>query len=81
MARQKETQTKPWVDAIEGYRLTGVSQVPYLGIELSDMGFRQYPSEPGVWYVEARARIGTIDGYVLVLTIDQALAADIIERV
>ena len=81
MARQSRTQEKPWVDAIDGYRLTGVGQVPYLGIELRDTGFRQYPSEPDVWYVETRAKIGTIDGYVLVLTIDQALAADIIARV
>ena len=55
---------------------------PYLGIEFREAEFRQYESEPGIWYVEVSAIIGTLKNpYTIVLSIPQALDADIIERV
>ena len=55
---------------------------PYFGMSILSAEFRRYPSEPDRWYVEVQATIGTIENpYTLVLSIEQALAADIIERV
>ena len=69
---------------IEGYRIQPMLPMgfPYFGIQIIEGEFRKYPSEPGTWYVEVRARIGTLHHpYTLVLSIAQALTADVIEKV
>lgn len=55
---------------------------PYFGMTILNAAFRRYDSEPDRWYVEVEATIGTVKSpYVLVLTVPQALAADIVETV
>jgi hypothetical protein len=78
--RLKTAAERKRITHIDGYRLSGCTTLPYLGIALRNIEFRQYDDRPGVWFVEATANIGTIDGYTIVVTLDQALEADFIER-
>jgi hypothetical protein len=51
---------------------------PYFGMEILDAGFVQHPN--GVWCVEVKAKIGLNETpYFLIISIEQARAADIIE--
>jgi hypothetical protein len=55
---------------------------PYFGMTILAAEFRRYPSDPSTWLVEVEATIGTVkQPYTLVLSVPQALDADIIERV
>ena len=55
---------------------------PYFGMQILDAEFRRYESEPDAWCVEVSATIGTIkQPYTLVLSVPQALEADVVERV
>ena len=86
--KQTTTQTtirRPRTKTIPGFRVQpGLSPMhrlgfPYLGIEILDAEFTEYDGMP---CVEVLARIGNgvVKGpYTLVLSIDQARAADIIE--
>jgi hypothetical protein len=81
-AANREAPTRS--QAIDGYRMQPLLpiRIPYLGIEILSGEFRRYPSEPETWYVEAETKIGTLGtAYTIVLSIPQALDADIIERV
>jgi len=72
--------TRPRTKTIPGYRIQ-----PMLPLHITfadglceEADFTVYDDEP---CVEALVRVGTIPGpYTIVMTIEQALAADIIER-
>ena len=68
------------VKSIPGYRVQPrmpLSQ-PYFGMEILNAGFVQHPN--GVWAVEVKAVIGlNTEPYYLILSIEQARAADIVE--
>ena len=85
MAKKSMTNATPTrTKEIAGYRVQPMLPIghPYFGIEVQEAEFRMYPSEPGRWYVEAMMKIGTLESpYTTVLSIEQALAADVIERI
>jgi hypothetical protein len=71
--------TRPKTKAINGYQIQPMLPITfYLGGTVEDAAFTEYD---GTTCVEASVRIGLIkSAYTLVLTIDQARDADIIER-
>ena len=71
--------TRPRTKTIPGYRIQPMLPISfYLGGTVEDAAFAVYDGED---CVEASVRIGLIPGaYTLVLSIKQALEADIIER-
>jgi len=77
----RTTMTRPRTKTIDGYRIQPMLPI---GIVFADgsceeADFTVYDGKP---CVEALVRLGTIPGpYTIVLTIRQALDADIIERV
>jgi len=73
--------TRPTLKAIDGYRVQPrlPMSFPYFGATVLDADFTKYPDTP--WCVEAVVKIGIVKSpYTLVLTLDQAREADIIER-
>ena len=73
--------TRPRTKSIDGYRIQRMLPMhfPYLGGIVEEADFTTYPDTGAC--VEALVQIGLIKGpYTLLLTIDQALEADIIER-
>jgi len=72
--------TRPRTKTIPGYRIQPMFPITfYLGGTVQDADFTEYDGKP---CVEASVRIGLIKSpYTLVLTLDQAREADIIERV
>lgn len=85
MANKPATKAYPnRTQTIEGYRIQPMLPIcmPYLGMEILEAEFRRYPSEPDTWYVEALAKIGTVlNPYTIVLSVAQALGADVVERI
>jgi hypothetical protein len=70
------------VKSIAGYRIQPRLPLhhPYFGMEILDAGFVQHPN--GVWCVEVKAVIGLNQTpYFLIISIEQARAADIVEVV
>jgi hypothetical protein len=68
------------VKSIAGYRVQPGLPLhhPYLGMEFLNAGFVQHPN--GTWAVEVKAVIGLNETpYFLILSIEQAREADIIE--
>ena len=66
--------------AIPGYRVQPRFPLghPYFGMEILNAGFVQHPN--GTWAVEVKAVIGLNETpYFLILSIEQARAADVIE--
>ena len=73
--------TRPKTMAIEGYRIQPMLPMsfPYFGATVIEADFHRY-NDAG-WCVDALVKIGIVKSpYTLVLTIDQAREADIIER-
>ena len=76
-----QTVTRPRTQTIDGYRIQPLLPIHcgLFGAVCEQAEFTVYDDQP---CVEAMVRLGTIKGpYTLVLTIAQALEADIIERV
>jgi len=74
--------TKQTTNAIDGYRVQpGLPMTfPYFGATVLDASFHCY--DDAGWCVDAVVKIGLVTSpYTLVLTLDQAREADIIERV
>lgn len=74
--------TRTRTKAIPGYRIQrGLPMsFPYFGGQIEDADFTSYPNVETC--VEVSIRMGLIESpYTLILSIKQALAADIIERV
>lgn len=72
--------TRPRTETIDGYRIQPMLpiQCGAFGAVCEDADFTVYDNRP---CVEAMVRLGLIEhAYTLVLTIQQALEADIIER-
>ena len=71
--------TRPKSKAIDGYRIQPMLPITfYLGGTVEDAAFTEFD---GTTCVEASVRIGLITSpYTLVLTLNQAREADIIER-
>jgi hypothetical protein len=68
------------VKAIPGYRVQPRMPIgfPYFGATILDAGFVQHPNR--TWCVEVKAKIGlNKTPYFLILSIEQARAADIVE--
>jgi hypothetical protein len=75
------TMTRPTTKAIDGYRVQPVLPLsfPYFGATIIEADFTTYPDTG--WCVEAVVKIGLVKSpYTFVLTLQQALEADIIER-
>ena len=80
MANTKTTITRPRTKTIFGYRIQPLLPITfYLGGTVEDAVFTEHD---GATCVEASVRIGLIKSpYTLVLSVAQALEADIVERV
>ena len=68
------------VKSIAGYRVQPRMPLhhPYFGMEILNAAFVQHPNR--TWCVEAKAVIGlNTEPYYLILSIEQARAADIVE--
>ena len=73
--------TRPTTKQIDGYRVQpGLPMsFPHFGATVLEADFHRY--DDAGWCVDVLAKIGIVKGpYTLVLTIDQAREADIIER-
>lgn len=68
------------VKSITGYRVQPRLPLhhPYFGMQILNAGFIQHPNR--TWCVEVKAQIGLNETpYYLILSIEQARAADIVE--
>ena len=73
--------TRSTTKAIDGYRVQPLLPMsfPYFGATILEADFHRY--DDAGWCVNALVKIGIVKcPYTLVLTIDQAREADIIER-
>ena len=73
--------TRPTTKAIGGYRVQPLLPLsfPYFGGTILEADFTTYPDTG--WCVEALVKIGLVKTpYTFMLTLQQALEADIIER-
>ena len=76
-----KTKTHATTKAIDGYRIQPALPMsfPYFGATILEADFHRY--DDAGWCVDALVKIGIVKSpYTLVLTIDQAREADIIER-
>jgi hypothetical protein len=77
----KNATTQSRTKTIDGYRIQPALPMsfPYFGATIIEADFYRY--DDAGWCVDALVTIGIVRGpYTLVLTIDQAREADIIER-
>ena len=77
----KNATTRNRTKAIDGYRIQPALPIsfPYFGATILEADFHRY--DDADWCVDALVTIGIVKSpYTLVLTLDQAREADIIER-